>query len=76
MPPLADFNIHIYHIITEWKKEEIKGIKMSRNKDILTLLFMEIQVIVADSEGALLISTHRLETGTSKYGLKISTSKM
>jgi hypothetical protein len=49
---------------------------MSRNTDIATLLFMEIQVIVADSEGAVLISTHRLETVTSKYGLNISTSKM
>jgi len=37
---------------------------------------MEIQVIVADLEGALLISTHRLEIVTSKYDLKISTSKM
>jgi len=54
----------------------MKGIKISGNKDIAALLFMEIQVIVADSECALLTSTHRLETVTSKYGLKISTSKM
>jgi hypothetical protein len=32
---------------------------------------MEGQVIVVDSEDAL----HKLETATSKYGLKISTSK-
>ena len=49
---------------------------MPTNKDIATLLFIEIQVIVADSEGALLTSTNRLETVTSKYGLKITTSKM
>jgi hypothetical protein len=30
---------------------------------------------VADSEDAPLISVHKLETVTSKYGLKIATSK-
>jgi hypothetical protein len=53
-----------------------KGIKMSRNKDIATLLFMYICIPVAHSVGVLQISTHKLETVTSKYGLKISTSKM
>jgi hypothetical protein len=28
-------------IITEWTEEEIKGIKISRNKDIKTLLLAE-----------------------------------
>jgi hypothetical protein len=34
------------------------------------------QVITADSEDAKQIPIHELETITSKYGLKISTSKM
>jgi hypothetical protein len=36
---------------------------------------MDNQVTMADSEDALQISVHKLETVTSKYGLKISTSK-
>jgi len=34
------------------------------------------QVITADSEDAIQIPINKLETITSKYGLKISTSKM
>jgi hypothetical protein len=37
-------------MIIEWKKQEIKGMKISRNKVIKTLLFTDNQVIVADSE--------------------------
>jgi hypothetical protein len=37
---------------------------------------MEIQVIVADSEGALLISTYRLETVTSKYAKNFNKVKL
>jgi len=39
-------------------------------------LLADDQVIVAESEDAQQISIHKLETVTSKYGLKISTSKM
>jgi len=35
---------------------------------------MDDQVTVMDSEDALQISVHKLETVTSKYGLKISKS--
>jgi hypothetical protein len=56
------FNTYISQIITEWKEEKIKGITIPRNKDITTLLFVDKQVIVADSEDALQISTHKLET--------------
>jgi hypothetical protein len=62
-------------IITEWMEEDIKGIKISWNKDIKTLLFRDDQVIVSDSEDALQIPIHKLETVISKYGLKISPSK-
>jgi hypothetical protein len=53
----------------------MKGIKISRSKDIKTLLFADDQVTVADSEDALQISIHKLQTFSSKYGLNISTSK-
>jgi hypothetical protein len=62
-------------MIRECKEEEIKGIKISSYKDNTTLLFMDDQVIVADSEDALQISIHKLETVTSKYGLKFSKSR-
>ena len=38
--------IYIYKIITERNEEEIKGIKISRNKDIKTLLLADDQVTV------------------------------
>jgi len=38
-------------------------------------LLADGQVTVAESEDAQQISIHKLETVTSKYGLKISTSK-
>ena len=63
----------VNQIITERKQEEMRVIKISRNKDIKTRLFTEDQVTVMDSEDALRISIHTLETVTSKYGLKIST---
>jgi len=70
-------NIHTYinQVITEWKEVEIKGIKSSGNEDIKTLLFVDDQVIVVDPKDALQISVYNLETISSKYRLKISTSK-
>ena len=69
----TDFNMYIRksdYYGMEWKEEDIKGIKMSRNKDIKTLSFADDQVIVADSEDALQISIHKLETSTSKIWSK------
>ena len=62
--------IYINQIIIEWKEEEIKGIKISRNKDIKTLWFADDQFIMAGSEDALLISAHELLTVTNEQGLK------
>lgn len=69
------FDTYIYHIITDWKVEETKEIKISRNKDIKILLFADDQVIMANSEDTLHISIHKLERVKSQYGLKISKSK-
>jgi uncharacterized protein (DUF1330 family) len=41
----------------------------------MTLLFADQQVIVAYSEAGLQIYIHKLETITSKYGIKLSTRK-
>jgi hypothetical protein len=53
----------------------VKGIKISRNTDINTLLFADDQVTVADSKDGVKSSVHKLEIITSKYGLKFSKSK-
>ena len=48
---------------------------MSRNIDIRTIMFLNNQVIVADSENTVQISVHKMETVTSKHGLQISTGQ-
>jgi hypothetical protein len=46
-----------------------------KKKDIMTLLFTDNEVTVADSADALQISIYKLETVTSKRGVKISKAK-
>jgi hypothetical protein len=69
VPLFTDFNIcvYIYCIITE--EEEIKGIKIPRTQGIKVPLFVDDLVIVANSEDAVQISIHKLETVTLKYDL-------
>jgi hypothetical protein len=67
--------LFINQIITEWKEDEIKGAKISRNDDIKTRLFASDQVVLADSKNAPQISIRKLETVTTRYGLKISISR-
>jgi len=62
-------------IITDWKGEEIKGIKIPRNEDIKTLLFADDQVIMPDSEDALQMCVRKLETVAARCGGRTSTSK-
>jgi hypothetical protein len=49
---------------------------VSGNTDIKALLFMDDEVTMVNSEDALQIAIHKVERGTSKYGIKISASKM
>lgn len=69
------FNIYINEIISEWKLEDIKGIKILRNKNIQTILYADDQVVIADSEDTLQKSVYKLQLITEKYGLKISSNK-
>ena len=57
------FNMCINQITTKCR-EEIKGIKISRNNDITKLMFADDRVTVADSEDAQQISIHKLENIT------------
>jgi len=66
-------HIYIYHIITERKEEEIKGIHISRNKNIKTFFFSRATNYYSDDP--LQISVRKLESVTSKYKLQISSSQ-
>jgi len=44
------FNIYLDKIITKWQKQDITGIKLSKNQQLSTLLFADEQVITADTE--------------------------
>jgi len=75
--PLSPTLMHIQiRLLQNGKKKREKESKVSGNADIKVLLFMGDKVTMVDSEDVLQISTHKVERGTSKYGIKISTSKM
>jgi len=48
--PAALFNVYLDEIITKWHKQDINGIKLSKNQQLSTLLFADDQVITADTE--------------------------
>jgi hypothetical protein len=69
------FNIYLNEIQETWESEEIKGIQLSRNKCLNTLLFADDQVIISHSEDKSQKSTHKFNKLINTYGLKISTEK-
>jgi len=42
--------LYLGEIITKWQKEDIKGIPLSKNRRLLTLLFANKQVILFNIE--------------------------
>ena len=46
----ALFNIYLDEIITKWQKQDVTGIKLSKTQQLSTLLFVDDQVIVGDTE--------------------------
>ena len=54
------FNIYLDDIITEWQKQDITGIKLSKNQQLSTLLFADDQVVIADTEDNLQKAAHKL----------------
>jgi transcription initiation factor TFIIIB Brf1 subunit/transcription initiation factor TFIIB len=69
------FNIYLDEIITKWQKQDITGIKLKKNQQLSTLLFVDDQVIIADKEDNLQRAAHKLNEVITKYGLTISVQK-
>ena len=43
------FNIYLNDVITEWQKEDIKGIPLPNSQQLLTLLFASEQVLTSNT---------------------------
>jgi hypothetical protein len=69
------FNIYLDEIITKWQKQDITGIKLSKNQHLSTLLFADDQVIIAGTEDNLQKAAHKLHRLVTEYGLTISVQK-
>jgi len=69
------FNIYLDEIITKSQKEDITGIKLSKNQQLSTLLFADDQVIIADRQDNLQRPAHKLNQIITEYGLTISVQK-
>jgi hypothetical protein len=66
--------IYLDEIITKWQKEDITGISLSKNKQLLTLLFADDQVIIANTEDNLQEAA-RKRNQITEYGLTVSIHK-
>ena len=55
------FNIYLDDIITKWLKQDITGIKLSKNQQLSKLLFADYQVIIADTEDNLQKAANKLK---------------
>ena len=69
------FNIHLDEIITKWQKEDIKGIPLSKNRRLLTLLFANNQVILFIIEDNLQKATFKLNQIITERGLTLFVPK-
>jgi transcription initiation factor TFIIIB Brf1 subunit/transcription initiation factor TFIIB len=70
------FNIYFDEIITKWQKQDITGIKLSKNQKLsMLLLFADDQVIIADTDDNLQRAAHKLNQIITEHGLTISVQK-
>jgi len=69
------FNIYLDEILIKWQKQDITGIKLSKNQQLSTLLFADDQVIIANREDNLQRAAHKLNQIITEYGLTISVQK-
>jgi transcription initiation factor TFIIIB Brf1 subunit/transcription initiation factor TFIIB len=69
------FNTYLDEIITKWQKQDIIGIKLSKNQQLSTLLFADDQVIKADTEDNLQKAAHKLNRIITEYGVTMCVQK-
>jgi ribosomal protein RSM22 (predicted rRNA methylase) len=69
------FNIYLDEIITKWQNQDITGVKLSKNQQLSTLLFVDDQVIIADTEDNLQKAVYKLNQIITEYSLTISVQK-
>jgi hexokinase len=68
------FNIYLDEIIAKWQKEDITGIPLPKNKQLLTLLSADDQVVISNTEDNLQKAV-RILNQITEYGLIISVQK-
>ena len=69
------FNICLNDIITKWQKQDITGIKLSKNQQLSNLLSADDQVVTADTEDNSQKAAHKLNRIITEYSLTISVQK-
>jgi hypothetical protein len=69
------FNIYINKAIKEWKQTTQSEIQLGSGKMIQTILYVDDQVITAESEYELHIAVCELNKIVKEYGMKITTTK-
>ena len=65
------FNIYLDEKITKWQKQDVTGIKLSKNQQLPTLLFADEKVRIADTEDNLQKAAHKLNQIITEYGLTV-----
>jgi len=71
----TQFNIYLEEIITKWQNQDLTRIKLSKIRQLSTLLFADDKVIIADTEDNLQKAAYTLNQIISEYGLTISIQK-
>jgi hypothetical protein len=74
LPPTL-FSVDINEILLEWNTNNVQGMQLTRNKEVKIIFFCRWSGKNSRSWNFVTEMYKQLESITSKYGLKISTSK-
>jgi hypothetical protein len=67
--------MYLDEIITKWQKEDTKGIALSKNQQLLTLLFADEHLIILNTDDNLLKAAYKLRQILTEHGIIISVQK-